>query len=587
MPFARTSVDDFCTANPLYVGGMVTFYTVDVNGNKTTTLANIYSDVVSDSLLDNPQTLDSFGKFQQPVYIDGPVIMTVIAPGLQPSHDTGIVSTPGRNRGPYQGGTLYYPDDIFQDTTNGIVYMVLAPYNAMTIAADLAAGNIELYLQAADILNAGDLTLAVNAAATAVAEAAIAVTAAGAANTSETNAAFSATQAAGSRFGTSTSNVTIGTGSKSFTTQTGLGFGAGMFVSISSSASPANYVHGQVTSYNSGTGALVVNVLDVGGSGNFASWNISPSGPQGSSGGGTGTVNSATAHQIAFYAANGTAVSGDPNATIINGDMVVGTAGSTQGSIALSGSTSGTTQITAPVMGGGAMALQAGNDTLVGQATTDIFTNKTLDTAGAGNHLKINGQAITSVSGNTAKVATVSGAIVAGNAAIADASGNLVDGGAPPIDSFATQLLHVREEQASGTGSATSFGGGGYTNMPLNVVKTNQITGASLNAGTGIITLPIGSYEVDGYAVNGQNNSKVQPRLFNNTDNATVVVGQSSEVGKIFSTGGPMIFGRFDVTGAPKDFLLQQYSQASSPGAIATGSAEVEVYSQLMIRKVG
>jgi hypothetical protein len=74
---------------------------------------------------------------------------------------------------------------------------------------------------------------------------------------------------------TSTTSVTIGTGSKAFTVETGKLLQIGQFVTISSTVSPVNFMFGQVTSYDSGTGALVVNVTAVGGSGTIAAWTIS------------------------------------------------------------------------------------------------------------------------------------------------------------------------------------------------------------------------------------------------------------------------------------------------------------------------
>lgn len=88
-------------------------------------------------------------------------------------------------------------------------------------------------------------------------------------------------QAASSNYGSSTSSVAIGTGSKSFTIEAGKGFQVGQFVIVASTASPANFMNGQITAYNSGTGALTVNVGSVGGSGTFASWTISLAPPSG------------------------------------------------------------------------------------------------------------------------------------------------------------------------------------------------------------------------------------------------------------------------------------------------------------------
>lgn len=137
-----------------------------------------------------------------------------------------------------------------------------------------------------------------------------------AASDSEIVATAAAVSAIGSRFGTSSTSNTIGTGSKTFTTQTGLGILSGTFVLISDSDTPANYMHGQVTSYSGTT--LIVNVLYTGGSGTITAWNIAPSGVQGPGGTGSGTVNSGTTGQLAYYASNGNTVSGTtalPNGT--------------------------------------------------------------------------------------------------------------------------------------------------------------------------------------------------------------------------------------------------------------------------------
>ncbi|MEN9885538.1 MAG: hypothetical protein RL758_116 [Pseudomonadota bacterium] len=82
---------------------------------------------------------------------------------------------------------------------------------------------------------------------------------------------------------TSTSSVSIGTGSKSFTlAQTGKSFVVGQYVQVVSTASPANYMVGAVTAFNSGTGAMtisVTNAANVGGSGTFSAWAVLPSSP--------------------------------------------------------------------------------------------------------------------------------------------------------------------------------------------------------------------------------------------------------------------------------------------------------------------
>ena len=78
---------------------------------------------------------------------------------------------------------------------------------------------------------------------------------------------------------TSTTSLTIGIGSQSLTVDVSKSYMPGMSVKIAYTTSPSNWMHGDVTSYNSGTGALVVNVMNVLGSGTFTDWTITFSNP--------------------------------------------------------------------------------------------------------------------------------------------------------------------------------------------------------------------------------------------------------------------------------------------------------------------
>jgi hypothetical protein len=74
---------------------------------------------------------------------------------------------------------------------------------------------------------------------------------------------------------TSTSNVTIGTGAKTFTAaQTARNWTAGDELIVWSTTDATNYMRGTVTAYNSGTGQLDMNITAVGGAGTLASWEI-------------------------------------------------------------------------------------------------------------------------------------------------------------------------------------------------------------------------------------------------------------------------------------------------------------------------
>lgn len=72
--------------------------------------------------------------------------------------------------------------------------------------------------------------------------------------------------------GTSTTSRSIGTGSKSFTTNSGLGYSFGDSLIIFPNA--IDFMAGTVTSYNNSTGALTVNVTSTEGTGIYNSWGI-------------------------------------------------------------------------------------------------------------------------------------------------------------------------------------------------------------------------------------------------------------------------------------------------------------------------
>jgi hypothetical protein len=82
--------------------------------------------------------------------------------------------------------------------------------------------------------------------------------------------------------GTSASSVLIGTGAKTFTTQSGKSWQAGQWLNIASDADEANFMNGFVTSYSGTT--LIMSIDNIGGAGTFADWVISLSGTQGATG---------------------------------------------------------------------------------------------------------------------------------------------------------------------------------------------------------------------------------------------------------------------------------------------------------------
>lgn len=103
--------------------------------------------------------------------------------------------------------------------------------------------------------------------------------------------------------GTSTTSLTIGTGTKAFTTQTTKTFLTGTFVQAISQANSANYMYGTVTSYNSGTGVLTLDVVTTGGSGTLADWLLVMAGARG----GIGVAATATVGSTSTGAAGSSA----------------------------------------------------------------------------------------------------------------------------------------------------------------------------------------------------------------------------------------------------------------------------------------
>ncbi|MBU0592451.1 MAG: hypothetical protein KKH74_01810 [Gammaproteobacteria bacterium] len=78
---------------------------------------------------------------------------------------------------------------------------------------------------------------------------------------------------------TSTTSLSIAIDVKALTIQPGKALVVGMSVKIAATASPTNWMFGDVTAYDSGTGALTVNVTVIQGAGTFAAWTVSLSAP--------------------------------------------------------------------------------------------------------------------------------------------------------------------------------------------------------------------------------------------------------------------------------------------------------------------
>lgn len=123
-----------------------------------------------------------------------------------------------------------------------------------------------------------------------MADAVVEIDQAKSAQTYANEAAISASQAANYAAGlqaTSTTSLAVGAGSKSLSIQLNKQFSAGQFIMLNRISSPTTYMWGTVSSYNSSTGALAVNIVYFNGAGTFSDWQISVSGAQGAQGAAT------------------------------------------------------------------------------------------------------------------------------------------------------------------------------------------------------------------------------------------------------------------------------------------------------------
>jgi hypothetical protein len=134
---------------------------------------------------------------------------------------------------------------------------------------------------------------------------------------------------------TSITSLTVGTGAKTFTVETGKSYVSGQTVRAASTSSPTTWMQGDVTAYDPLTGALSITMNATQGSGTVASWTLSLSAPATS--GGSLTVdfaakslthaigaNIASASTIDLSTATGNTAHVTGNTTITGATMTAG-----------------------------------------------------------------------------------------------------------------------------------------------------------------------------------------------------------------------------------------------------------------------
>lgn len=151
--------------------------------------------------------------------------------------------------------------------------------------------------------------------------------------------------------------------------------------------------------------------------------------------------------------------------------------------------------------------------------------------------------------------------------------------------SDAQKILHVREEQPSGTHGGTATAGS-YLTRVLNTVLTNTISGASLASNQ--ITLPAGTYEIDA-SVPGFICGGFKAKLYNVTDGADLIIGNFGSASVPYQTGDfCTVRGRFTLA-ATKALDLRMrcnVTRATDGLGVALGYGDVEVYADVFIKKI-
>lgn len=350
--------------------------------------------------------------------------------------------------------------------------------------------------------------------------------AAAAADADATAAAASAAAAAASAatlYGTSATSLAVGAGSKSCTTQPGKQFTAGQFLRLQRQADPNVYMYGRSTAYNATTGALTVNVERIAGAGTFTDWDIfvtSEAGPMGPSG--------AAATGVRAIAGADTVIASD-NLKLLrctNTFTLAATASATLGAtFSAIVENSGTGLITFD---------PASAETVNGASTLVIQPGASywLFNTGAGTWFAI--------------------LLAAGRGGV----------------------LHVRYQLASGAAGASAAAG--FSTIGVNTVVTNTMPGAALG-GSGDISLPAGTYEMEGDAVF---TGKARVILAAVSGLATIIPGLSC-------ASMPKLRGTFTISQSTSYFFrLFNASGGTLNIGAPISDGDPEIYGDIIFKKV-
>jgi len=149
----------------------------------------------------------------------------------------------------------------------------------------------------------------------------------------------------------------------------------------------------------------------------------------------------------------------------------------------------------------------------------------------------------------------------------------------------------VEHQETSGTNGG-GFSSGAWRTRSLNTEVQNNISSASINTSTGVITLPAGTYEIEFWAMAFRVNRNAA-RLYDTTNSTELITGSSANSNVGGDDGSENSIGHKTITlSGSANIELQHRCETtnSSHGfGLAVGTAFTvahEVFAQVVIKKV-